>query len=70
LKVPPSVKGVVIDKKLFSRAVKDKNNKLDEKAVIAKIDDEQAKALVELKAKLVDKLFILGKWKNFSGCNG
>ncbi len=45
LKVPPSVKGVVIDKKLFSRAVKDKNNKLDEKAVIAKIDEEQAKAL-------------------------
>ena len=67
LKVPPSVKGVVIDKKLFSRAVKDKTNKVDEKTVIAKIDEEQAKALVELKAKLVDKLFILVSGKTSQG---
>ena len=67
LKVPPSVKGVVINKKLFSRAVKDKTNKVDEKTVIAKIDEEQSKALVELKAKLVDKLFILVSGKTSQG---
>ena len=67
LKVPPSVKGVVINKKLFSRAIKDKNNKTDEKAVIAKIDDEQGKALVELKNKLVDKLFIMVSGKTSQG---
>ena len=67
LKVPPSVKGVVIAKKLFSRVVKEKNAKVDEKTVIAKIDDEQHKALVELKAKLVDKLFILVSGKTSQG---
>ncbi|MDQ3051879.1 MAG: DNA-directed RNA polymerase subunit beta [Bacteroidota bacterium] len=67
LKVPPSVKGVVIAKKLFSRVVKEKNAKVDEKTVIAKIDDEQQKALVELKAKLVDKLFILVSGKTSQG---
>src|SRR6188768_2934704 len=67
LKVPPSVKGVVIDKKLFSRVVKEKTGKVDEKSVIAKIDDEQHKALVELKAKLVDKLFILVSGKTSQG---
>ena len=67
LKVPPSVKGVVISKKLFSRVVKEKNSKVDEKTVLAKIDDEQGKALVELKAKLVDKLFILVSGKTSQG---
>jgi DNA-directed RNA polymerase subunit beta len=68
LKVPPSVKGVVINKKLFSRASKDKSgSKTDEKTVIAKIDEEQAKALVELKSKLVDKLFVLVSGKTSQG---
>jgi len=67
LKVPPSVKGVVIDKKLFSRAVKDKSGKSDEKTVIAKIDAEQDKALAELKIKLVEKLFTLVSGKTSQG---
>ena len=54
LKVPPSVKGVVIEKKLFSRAIKEKNPKADDKAAIAKIDAEQDKILSDLKLKLVD----------------
>jgi DNA-directed RNA polymerase subunit beta len=58
---------VVIDKKLFSRAIKDKNNKVDEKTLISKIDDEQHKALAELKAKLVDKLFVLVSGKTSQG---
>ncbi|MFL5752778.1 MAG: DNA-directed RNA polymerase subunit beta, partial [Bacteroidia bacterium] len=36
LKVPPSTKGVVIDKKLFSRAIKDKKQKAEEKPIIEK----------------------------------
>ncbi|HEX5003661.1 MAG TPA: DNA-directed RNA polymerase subunit beta [Bacteroidia bacterium] len=67
LKVPPSVRGVVIDKKLFSRAVKDKTAKGDEKTIIAKIDEEQGKAVTELKSKLVDKLFILVSGKTSQG---
>ena len=67
LKVPPSVRGVVIDKKLFSRAVKDKTAKGDEKTIISKIDEEQNKAVAELKSKLVDKLFVLVSGKTSQG---
>jgi len=67
LKLPPSVKGVVIDKKLFSRAVKDKNSKTDDKVVLTKLDDEQARDLSAIKAKLVDKLFILVNGKTSQG---
>ncbi|MFM7822443.1 MAG: DNA-directed RNA polymerase subunit beta, partial [Bacteroidota bacterium] len=67
LKVPPSVRGVVIDKKLFARAVKDKSGKSDEKTVISKIDAEQDKALAELKVKLVEKLFTLVSGKTSQG---
>jgi DNA-directed RNA polymerase subunit beta len=67
LKVPPSVKGVVIDKKLFSRAIKDKNAKIEEKEALNKLEDEHNKALAELKAKLVDKLFILVSGKTSQG---
>ena len=67
LKLPPSVKGVVIDKKLFSRAVKDKNSKTDDKVVLTKLDEEQARDLASIKAKLVDKLFILVNGKTSQG---
>ncbi len=67
LKVPPSVKGVVINKKLFSRVIKDKNSKSEEKIVLGKIDEEFNKAVAELKAKLVDKLFILVSGKTSQG---
>jgi DNA-directed RNA polymerase subunit beta len=67
LKVPPSVKGVIIDKKLFSRAVKDKTQKAEEKEVIARLDEEHSKTQAELKSKLVDKLFILVSGKTSQG---
>jgi len=59
LKAPPSTKGVVIDKKLFSRAVKDKKTKGNEKAILEQIDKEQDKELGALKNLLVDKLMQL-----------
>jgi DNA-directed RNA polymerase subunit beta len=67
LKVPPSVKGVVIDKKLFSRAVKDKTSKEEDKKALAKIEDEQAKELSILKNKLVEKLYQLVNGKTSQG---
>ncbi len=59
LKAPPSLKGVVIDKKLFSRIIKDKKSKSEEKGLLTKVDDEFEKAAVVLKDKLVSKLFDL-----------
>jgi DNA-directed RNA polymerase subunit beta len=67
LKVPPSVSGVVIDKKLFSRVIKDKKAKVDEKAQLAKIDEEFNEAYAELKELLVEKLFTLVNGKTSQG---
>ncbi|MFH1161555.1 MAG: DNA-directed RNA polymerase subunit beta [bacterium] len=63
LKAPPSMKGVVIEKKLFSRIVKDRKAKAKEKDEIRKIDDDFQKEESRLKAKLVEKLgvFVNGK---------
>ena len=59
LKMPPSSNGVVIDKKLFSRAVKDRKAKAADKAIIEKIDAEFDKEAADLKKVLVDKLMKL-----------
>ena len=68
LKVPPSVKGVVIDKRLFSRVVaKDKAQKNDEKVQLEKLDKEYNQHAAELKEKLIDKLFLLVSGKTSQG---
>ncbi|MEI7595500.1 MAG: DNA-directed RNA polymerase subunit beta [Bacteroidota bacterium] len=59
LKASPSTYGVVIDKMLFSRIIKDRKTKVKEKTVITKIDDDNKKELIELRNKLIDKLFLL-----------
>ena len=59
LKMPPSSQGVVIDKKLFSRAVKDRKAKAADKAIIETIDAEFDKEAADLKKTLVDKLMKL-----------
>ncbi len=59
LKAPPSTKGVVISKQLFARAKKDKFQKVQEKDLLAKLDDSHAVTLNELKTVLVDKLMKL-----------
>ena len=61
LKAPPSLKGVVIDKQLFARAKKDKYQKVQEKELLAKLDDEHAVVVNELKTLLIDKLMTLIK---------
>ncbi len=59
LKAPPSMKGVVINKALFSRAIKSAKNKSKEKEIIAALDEEYQAKFKELKDKLVDKLTVL-----------
>ncbi|MEI6574846.1 MAG: DNA-directed RNA polymerase subunit beta [Bacteroidota bacterium] len=67
LKAPPSMKGVVVDKRLFSRAVKDRKAKAKEKDVIKKLEDEFNRESEKLKGKLVDKLMILLNGKTSQG---
>jgi DNA-directed RNA polymerase subunit beta len=68
LKTPPSVKGVVIERRLFSRIVaKDKSAKSDEKVQLEKLDKDYNKEVAELKEKLIDKLFVLVSGKTSQG---
>jgi DNA-directed RNA polymerase subunit beta len=63
LKVPPSVTGTIIDKKLFSRSSKEKKPaaKGNDKAVLDALDREHEKEVADLKKLLVEKLIeILG----------
>ncbi len=67
LKAPPSLDGVVIDKKLFSRSIKDRKVKVTTKSILDKIEDEFSENEKELNEKLTDKLFILVNGKTSQG---
>ncbi len=67
LKAGPSLEGVVISKKLFTRAIKDRKAKAAEKPLLDKIDADFNRAVDDLKARLVDKLFILVNGKTSQG---
>ncbi len=67
LKAPPSTKGIIINKQLFARAKKDKEQKESEKNLLQKLDDQHAISLNELKTILVDKLAVLVKGKTSQG---
>ena len=66
LKVPPSMHGVVIDKKLFARVVRDRKSRAKEKEILAKPEEEYRFECEELKEKLISRLLILlnGKVSN------
>lgn len=67
LKASPSLFGTVIDKKLFSRSIKDRKLKAASKPILDKIEEEFDRNCAELKAKLVDKLFALTNGKTSQG---
>ena len=67
LKANPSLSGVVIDKKLFSRAIKTRESKKQDKIVLAKIDEEYEAKNEDLKDILVDKLLELTEDKKCEG---
>jgi len=56
LKASPSLKGVVIGKRLYSRAIKTRSSKLADKALLPRIDEEFEERAAELKNILVSKL--------------
>ena len=67
LKAPSSTEGVVINKKLFQRAKKDKNAKVREKASLDKIEKTHEKNENDLLELLVNKLATLLKEKTSAG---
>jgi DNA-directed RNA polymerase subunit beta len=67
LKASPSLRGVVIDKKLFSRSIKDKRKRSEDKEAINKLELEYEVKFQELKDILVEKLFSLIGGKTSQG---
>ena len=67
LKASPSLSGVVIDKKLFSRAVKDKRKRAQDKEDIAELEAAYEIKFQELKGILVEKLFAIVGGKTAQG---
>jgi len=61
LKAPNGTEGVVIDKKLFQRAKKDKSGKVREKALLDKVEKQHELNFSSLKELLVEKLQTLLK---------
>ncbi len=67
LKASPSLSGVVIDKKLFSRVAKDKKGKTVTKALLDQIDEKFDNEITALRSRLEDKLFTLVSGKTSQG---
>ena len=56
LRANPSLTGVVIDRKLFARAIKTRQSKQQDKIMLQKIDEEYEAKVGDLKEILLDKL--------------
>ncbi|MEN8186361.1 MAG: DNA-directed RNA polymerase subunit beta [Bacteroidota bacterium] len=67
LKASPSLRGVVIDKKLFKRAIKDKAKRIKEKDDIASLEIEFSVKFEQLRERLIEKLFSLINGKTSQG---
>ena len=67
LKASPSLRGVVIDKKLFKRAVKDKNKRIRDKDAITSLEASFVTKFEGLKDVLIEKLFTLISGKTSQG---
>jgi len=67
LKASPSLRGVVIDKKLFRRAVKDKTKRLRDKEAVTSLEASFVSKFEGLKDILIEKLFTLISGKTSQG---
>ena len=67
LKATPSLRGVVIDTALFSKAVKKRKSRLTDKAILPKLDEEYEMKMADLKNLLVEKLLTLTTGKVSQG---
>jgi DNA-directed RNA polymerase subunit beta len=67
LKASPSLKGVVINTNLFSKASKKGKTRLSSKALLPKLDEEYEQKIDELKKILIEKLLVLTEGKTSAG---
>jgi DNA-directed RNA polymerase subunit beta len=67
LKASPSTSGVVIDKKLFSKTIKDRKLRNQDKILVENLDKKHAEESAALKSLLIEKLFTLVNGKTSQG---
>ena len=67
LKANPSLRGVVVGKRLFSKAMKTRKSRLSDKAILENLDKEFEEKTIALKAILVEKLQVLTNGKTSQG---
>ena len=67
LKAPPSLHGVVIDKKLFTRSVKDKRKRNQDKQELEILESSFDVKFEELRSIMVEKLFTIVNGKTCQG---
>jgi len=67
LKASPSLHGVVIEKKLFARAVKDKRKRAQDKDDIKQLEEIYDTKFDDLQAVLIEKLFTIVNGKTAQG---
>ena len=67
LKASPSLHGVVIEKKLFARAVKDKRKRAQDKDDILALEAQYDRKFDDLKDVLIEKLFAIVNGKTAQG---
>ena len=67
LKAPPSLNGIVIDKKLFTRTIKDKKKRADDKELLKKLEISYDLLFKELKSKMIEKLYSIVSGKTCQG---
>ena len=67
LKASPSLHGVVLDKKLFARAVKDKRKRTQDKDALGQLEMEFEVKFTELRDRLIEKLFNIVNGKTSQG---
>ena len=67
LKANPSLSGVVINRRLFTKAMKTRASKASDKVKLQKLDDDFAKEAASLKSLMIEKLLALVKDKTSLG---
>ena len=67
LKASPSTNGVIIDKKLFAKTIKDRKAKNQDKILLESIEEQQEEANIKLKSLLIEKLFVVVNGKTSQG---
>ena len=67
LKANPSLSGVVIDRRLYSKAQKSRSSKVADKSTLLELDEQFDKETSALKSTMIDKLLVLTKGKTSLG---